>query len=638
MIVPMKKIRLVVLDSERTESVSRLRKLGLLHVETVATSTDSLVSLEESLARVRQAASIILENKGKEKDKKGAVAPAAPSGKEEGLALADKVLALNAAKTASMENAARLQVELDRIASWGDVNPADFAYLAERDVHLFAFEMAADDFTALSDSVTTVTLSRDKKSVRCVIASPVDLLPESLPESARQLALPEKSSAEMRAEIEAEGKSVEKANADIAALAVQKAVLDGAEKVLLKEIEFETVRASMQEISFSEEEGEEAAAAASAPAPVAGEFAAPSLVWIAGYAPAEKAPVIIEAAKQNNWACISDDPAEEDNVPTQLKNNKVVNLISPVLDFLGTVPGYHEVDISAWFLLFFGIFVAMIFGDAGYGALLTIISIIGIAKTAKKGVPIAMYMLLYLSVMTVLWGVITCTWFAIPPERLPQALRSIAIWAFSSENPESSTNIQVFCFVLALVQMSIAHIVCIIRNIKSPKFLGDLGSLLMLVGMFFVVLYLVVDSEKYPLGTDKIAMIGVGFVLNFVFTNYAGKLGAAIKESFQNIISMLLGVVNVFGDIMSYIRLWAVALAGGAIAQTVNQMAGPMFGGFLLFAGILILFVGHGLNLIMNVLSVIVHGVRLNILEFSTHIGLTWSGFKYEPFSETASK
>ena len=85
---------------------------------------------------------------------------------------------------------------------------------------------------------------------------------------------------------------------------------------------------------------------------------------------------------------------------------------------------------------------------------------------------------------------------------------------------------------------------------------------------------------------------------------------------------------------MSYIRLWAVGLAGGAISATINEMAGPMLGGAIIFAGILLLVFGHGLNYVMNVLSVIVHGVRLNTLEFSNHLGLTWSGFKYEPFKE----
>ena len=105
---------------------------------------------------------------------------------------------------------------------------------------------------------------------------------------------------------------------------------------------------------------------------------------------------------------------------------------------------------------------------------------------------------------------------------------------------------------------------------------------------------------------------------------------------------MLLGVVNVFSDIVSYIRLWAVALAGAAISETVNSMALGIFGGAgtfvakLIFAVLMValLVFGHGLNMILNVLSVIVHGVRLNTLEFSQHLGMAWSGTKYKPFSE----
>ena len=128
-------------------------------------------------------------------------------------------------------------------------------------------------------------------------------------------------------------------------------------------------------------------------------------------------------------------------------------------------------------------------------------------------------------------------------------------------------------------------------------------------------------------------------MLSFVFANYEGSIVSSILESVKNIISVLLGVVNVFSDIVSYIRLWAVGLAGAAISNTVNQMAGPMWGKLsLLLTFVILLVFGHGLNMILNVLSVIVHGVRLNTLEFSSHLGMSWSGFKYEPFSETVNK
>ena len=109
--------------------------------------------------------------------------------------------------------------------------------------------------------------------------------------------------------------------------------------------------------------------------------------------------------------------------------------------------------------------------------------------------------------------------------------------------------------------------------------------------------------------------------------------------SVKGIIPVILGVVNVFSDIVSYIRLWAVGLAGAAISQTVNTMAGPILGHAILFAiGVILLVFGHGLNMVLNLLSVLVHGVRLNTLEFSSHLGMSWSGIKYNPFSEDGNK
>ncbi|MBQ5825039.1 MAG: hypothetical protein IIW48_09565, partial [Clostridia bacterium] len=167
---------------------------------------------------------------------------------------------------------------------------------------------------------------------------------------------------------------------------------------------------------------------------------------------------------------------------------------------------------------------------------------------------------------------------------------------------------------------------------------------LQLFGIYYLVLSLVVNAEVFsfgliiggvPVGTVAIALIGIGFVMSFVFSNYEGSIIKSIIASLTNIVSVLLGVVNVFSDIVSYIRLWAVGLAGAAISATVNELAGPLLGNFMfmVFAIILLVF-GHGLNMILNILSVIVHGIRLNTLEFSSHLDMSWSGHKFKPFKE----
>jgi V/A-type H+-transporting ATPase subunit I len=198
----------------------------------------------------------------------------------------------------------------------------------------------------------------------------------------------------------------------------------------------------------------------------------------------------------------------------------------------------------------------------------------------------------------------------------------------------------IFCFSLALLQLCIGHIIAISRC-RTLKILADLGSIAMLVGMYGVVLSLIASNEyrRIPLLMPFVYLLAVGFVVNFIFANYDGSIGKSALEGCKNIISMILGIANVFSDIMSYIRLWAVGLAGAAISSTVVAMAGPMLGHFLFFIfGIILLVFGHGLNLVLNTLSVLVHGVRLNTLEFSSHVGLTWAGTPYKPFAASASE
>ena len=306
-------------------------------------------------------------------------------------------------------------------------------------------------------------------------------------------------------------------------------------------------------------------------------------------------------------------------------------------------------------LIFFGI----IFGDGGYGLLITAVAAIPIVKclvTKKKVSPVFLLVGLF-GLSTVFWGMLTCTWFGLSPEMLPQWLKSLSVpvisnvyadkiwelpWTSEGVGLTTAQNLQIFCFSLALIQLSVAHVMGALRHRKSIKMLGDIGSILQLFGIYYLVLSLVVNSTVFsfglniggvPVGTVAIVLIGVGFVMSFVFSNYEGSIIKSILASLTNIVSVLLGVVNVFSDIVSYIRLWAVGLAGAAISATVNELVSPLLGNFMLmiFAIILLVF-GHGLNMILNVLSVIVHGIRLNTLEFSSHLDMSWSGHKFKPF------
>lgn len=646
MIVPMKKVSLVILSKEKESALKTLRASGLVHLQNVEGKGERLSELKNVSAKLRAAQAILAELKVPPKNLK-----AVSASNEEAAQCAEKIVSLAERKKALLDKIAQSAAELERLSPWGTVNPSDLAFLSQKGIHLSLYEIPSDKYNLLGEDVKTLLVNSSKTTKRFLLISETEAekgeRPAGLVPEAYQVVLPEKSSDEIAAEIDSAKGEISKIEAELLESANYTKSLSDYEKSLESEIEFESVRSGM------EQEAEEKNT---------------SLSWISGFVPVDSLSALKETAAQSGWALLCEDPSEDDAVPTKLKNNKLVSLIYPLTDFLDVTPGYREFDISAWFLLFFCVFFSMIFADAGYGALIAFVGLI-LAGKSKKGQKSLAALVTLLGACTMVWGVLTCSYFGVDASLLPEQLVNISCVLFSqpklvlqgmgadAAKSLADKNQQIFCFTLALIQLSIAHITCCVSNArqKNLKAAGDFGALLQLWGTFYVVLSMVVaDGVNYtfPLmdngqsvnlfgfeaphyfPTAALGVLAFGFLLNFIFSNYEGSVGKSILESFKNIISVLLGIVNVFSDIVSYIRLWAVALAGAAISNTVNEMAGPMIGKLsMIIVVVVLLCFGHGLNMILNLLSVIVHGVRLNTLEFSQHLGMTWSGTKYKPFS-----
>ncbi|MBP5697703.1 MAG: ATPase [Treponema sp.] len=661
-IVQMKKVSLVVLNSHRKESLKKLRKMGLLHLETVQGKGPVLALYKENSAAADKAISIIDEIKLPKKQLPVQV----KLSKEGAIEKAKEIVSLNDKKKSMLDKISQDIIELERLSSWGSVDPEDFAYLAEKGIFLYMFEIPLDKYSLVGKESKTILVNSVNKTARFLLLSETEVneRPADLPPEAYSVPVPDRSTEQIAADIAESKARIAQIESELTEDKKYRAVLADLKNSLATDIEFENLYSGMER-----DESENAQDAKDSAEPMTVEDAlalakaeeeegGSRLAWVTGYVPVDSLDKFESECRANEWAYAMADPAEEDFVPTKLHNNKLVSLIYPLTDFLDVTPGYHEYDISGWFLMFFCIFFAMIFADAGYGLLIALLGLLLYFKS-KKGSKSLPVLVILLGACTTLWGTLTCSLFGISADRLPSwftALSSSSPFAANTVGEDASnTNQKVFCFVLALIQLSIAHIKGIVSNRKSLKAIGELGSLMQLWGMFYVVMNMVVDSSKFPLSDTGIPIrafgftfpsnlpiicIGVllfGFALSFVFSNYDGSIGKSVLESCKNIISVLLGIVNVFSDIVSYIRLWAVALAGAAISSTVNSMAGPMFGklALVIFAVVLLVF-GHGLNMMLNLLSVIVHGVRLNTLEFSTHLGMTWSGTKYRPFSEGA--
>jgi len=636
MIVPMKKVSLVVRDSRRDEALEGLRSVGVMHIEMSKGPSERLSEIAERGSRIESAMALIKPFKAPPKKEGSPPAGRRASDRmNEELEpysadavntpgrpdLVDLMLDMGEQRRELEERLAVLTRERGRIASWGEFDPGDLEYLALRGIFVYLYELSPEAFRNIPKETRYVKLGDGRSSVQLLV------LDAKIPD-VQPFRVPEKTLSQLDSELEETRTRLDGLNGRIKSFATRRPVLERMAAENRRDHDFERARTELE--------------------PVEGVPAGLGISYLTGFVPSGELAGLKAAAAKNGWALASDEPGPEDATPTKLKNNAVTGIISPLTGFLELLPGYNERDVSGWFLLFMTIFFGIILGDAAYGTIFFLIALVGMIKTAKKGVPLGLKMLLLFGVGNIAWGTVSASWFAMEYRLLPQFLVNLSLPQFS---PARGTpqyvidqNLQVFCFSLALVHLGIARLGGAVKKLRAKdlRFLADLGSVGMLVGMYNVILLLVVNAPHrggmFELQPAAVYLLAGGFALSFLFTYYEKNLLQSVLGSLKNIFPVVLGVTGIFSDIMSYVRLWAVGMAGFALAAAFNLMAGDMLGGFLMFAGILILVAGHGLNVVLNLLSVLVHGVRLNILEFSGHAGLTWSGIPYKPFAETAGK
>lgn len=604
MIEKMKLVHIVSRADQTAELLEELRKLGLLHLrEKKGADADCLRRFSD----LSDAAAALQD-----------YAPPAAGKAPQPLADAD-FEALYASVRTALEEKKQLAAQrgatalaAEGLRKWGRFDPADLGALREQGIDLHICR---------TDRETLAALAADPE-LRFVRLAPVEAretiaLLGAPPEgyALDEFAVPQRGLAALEQEL---AEQDERAAACEARLREAAAQLPAFQEQLLRE-------QNRAELSAAGNTAE----------------SADGLVWLTGYIPAAEAESFRAAAARCHWAWAMDDPAEDDEaVPTKVKYNRVTRLMIPVFDILGVVPGYREYDISFWFLGFFTLFFAMILGDAGYGCLL-LLAAAGLTIRTRR-LSDAVLLLWLLSIATIVWGALTGTWFGLEGAMRIPLLRRLVIPVianypalFDVGTTVQQNAVMKFCFILGAVQLSLACVMNIRRKLreKDLSLFADLGWLCAIDALYFLVLYLVI-GEAVPLGPVA-AVVVAGFLLVVVFGGMAPGLSFSrgLRAGLGNAFTVFLNTISAFGNVMSYIRLFAVGMASLAIAQSFNSMA-LGFRGPLIVVGVLIMVIGHALNLVMGLLSVVVHGVRLNLLEFSGQLGMEWSGTAYEPFKK----
>lgn len=352
--------------------------------------------------------------------------------------------------------------------------------------------------------------------------------------------------------------------------------------------------------------------------------------FISGWIPAPRIPDLKAQVSANSWGVLVRDAAAGENPPTLIEPPKIFRPVKALFDGLGISPAYTEADVSVPFMCYFSLFFAMLVGDGAYGLIFLAATLFGWFKWRKSaersGVAKSWLILLTVfSLATVVWGVLSNTWFGanIPACRSWPTVQWLA--------DPSYKNMMLLCFTIGASHLVLARLWNAVCKAPDTTAIAELGWAGVLVMMYLVTNSIVGIFDGVPKWGIWMGCISIAFI--FLFSVKPSELKTRGAE-----LGMLpLNIMSALGDIISYVRLFAVGLASVKVAENFNQMAVglelPLW--LKVVPMVAILVVGHGLNLAMAALSILVHAVRLNTLEFSNHKGVSWAGYAYSPFAKT---
>ena len=359
---------------------------------------------------------------------------------------------------------------------------------------------------------------------------------------------------------------------------------------------------------------------------------------VQGWAPRGALPQIEDFAQKNGLAIGVEDPGPEDNPPTLLANPEPLAGGESTVTFYMT-PGYHAWDPSLVVFFSFALFFGMIFSDAGYGLLLGAVLLLTWRKLGQTRANIRLRNLfLALVLASIGYGVMVGSYFGVSADEMGAPMGPVVapLKVLDMKDQGGMMRLSILVGVFHLV---LANLVTAWRYRQSLRCLAPLGWVSMLLGGLLAGIQIV---REEPLGLVDIALLagGAGAVLLFssdrplVFRNI-GDLARRLLDGLQ----ALTGVSKAFGDVLSYLRLFALGLASSQLASTFNEIAGDTakIRGVGLLVASLILVVGHGLNFTLAVIGGVVHGLRLNCIEFFNW-SLSEEGYPFQPFSKKASE
>lgn len=299
-----------------------------------------------------------------------------------------------------------------------------------------------------------------------------------------------------------------------------------------------------------------------------------------------------------------DEVRDKDDVPTKLKNSKVVEPFESLTEMY-SMPKYDEIDPTPYFTPFYMVFFGMMVADIGYGLVMLLLTSLALKfypmrKSQKKFIKFFQI----LSVPIMLWGVIYGSLFG----------ASIGFEILSTTN--DMTKILLLSVIFGFIQLCTGLLIGGVEKIKRKEYVDSVGGsfswLFLLIGLALIVL------DKFMLHTEYLTTTGI--VVCILCAVAVVICPALVRKNKAKGIAVglydLYGATSYIGDLVSYTRLMALGISGASIGAAFNMLIGYLPGAAQFTVGIVLLIALHIFNLFLSLLSAYVHGARLQYVEF----------------------
>ncbi len=609
MIVPMYKYAFLVYHSTYKDFLKDIRKIGVVHINTKTNEpTPEMQELFRHLNEVEKASKKLdmLE------PEKSETKPEYKTGEE----VFNRLKNMEKEMEHNHHQVLQLEKEKKQLQPWGDFDWQKLRNLEKQGVHIRFLSSPIRKYEPAWEEEFYIKVITDLDGYRYFIK--IEKTENGAPENgfdevsgADELILPERSLSEVKAEIDKLKNEADALTHELHQIAFYyKPLL----KNYLEELQQELSEQNALLQTTEEVEGK--------------------VKLLEGWVPETKKADLDAYLEENQILYTADKPEEEDKVPILLKNNRFAKLYE-IIGKLYELPNHKELDLVPFFAPFYMMFFGFSLGDAGYGLI-----IIAAAQFMKKKMPnlkSVMSLAQWLGLATVIFGILTGTFFGI------DLINSDIPWLENFKQYMISTD-KLFnlAIILGVIQILFGMVLKVINISRVRGFrysVSTIGWLILIIGLGSVygLKTAGVLSTQVAGIAQNIILIASGIlilVLNHPKRNIFMNIGAGLWDVYSMATSLL-------GDILSYIRLFALGVSSAILGLVFNSMAMSMKPDNIIFGPlvmIIILVIGHGITIFMAGLGAFVHPIRLTFVEFYKNAGFTGGGKAYEPFAEPASE